>query len=382
MLAALQKKGAIQVCKSAQGQIISVVDWAKKQGVLNEFESEKELEKGVKNDPKKRHHDGTGATLDRHQINFVDNNLTIQNDEEIGNQNFDETSKRHQGGTKVSAIRGLNGEENKNKKNTGELKAENSLSANSLPEENLESKETGNQQSRESTRGEDLRRKEKISESKLSLVRSPDEFTVSGSSKKEIGFQEPTPQSSSAPPSRGKTSVGKKAQGNVELSQLVAAYVKGYQKRYQGVRPDVGGKVRGEMARYLADIPVERACQLIETYCEMVDEFFDKRKHDFTTFACQQNKVLVAHAAKKSSAVSTERVDEERVARAVDEKARRDASVAEGNRRIAMFDARFTTPELQQEAIEKFRNPGTTGKAAYYTAVYNFSNSENQVAAS
>lgn len=68
--------------------------------------------------------------------------------------------------------------------------------------------------------------------------------------------------------------------------------MKAYQARY-GVdaRPDLRGKVQGEIRRFVEETPLERACALIETYCAMNDRWFLTKCHDFGTFIANLSKV-------------------------------------------------------------------------------------------
>jgi hypothetical protein len=73
---------------------------------------------------------------------------------------------------------------------------------------------------------------------------------------------------------------------------FIGRYVLAYQKRYgASARPALGGKTQGEIKRFLEDTPMDRACALIATYCEMSDAWFITKGHDFTTFMSNLTKV-------------------------------------------------------------------------------------------
>lgn len=66
---------------------------------------------------------------------------------------------------------------------------------------------------------------------------------------------------------------------------FIGFYVTAYQKRYgKQCRPDVGGKAQGLMRAILKDIPLTRACQLIQVYCQMDVKWFITKAHDIGTF--------------------------------------------------------------------------------------------------
>jgi hypothetical protein len=77
--------------------------------------------------------------------------------------------------------------------------------------------------------------------------------------------------------------------------KFISAYVQAYKTKYgTGARPHLGGRTQGEIKRLLADIPIDRACALIETYCAMRDPWFETKAHDITTFIANLAKVGVA----------------------------------------------------------------------------------------
>lgn len=91
-------------------------------------------------------------------------------------------------------------------------------------------------------------------------------------------------ESAAAPPSQEKTPA--------PVSVFIGTYVKAYQKRYgEKARPDLSKKVLGQIEKFLVEKPMDRACRLIETYCEMNDSWFFTKAYDFGTFLENQSKV-------------------------------------------------------------------------------------------
>jgi hypothetical protein len=83
-------------------------------------------------------------------------------------------------------------------------------------------------------------------------------------------------------------------EGNVRspVGFFIGRYVKAYQKKYgEEARPDLRGEIQGKIKRFLVDTPIERACELIETYCQMQDQWFLTKAHDFDTFIANLSKV-------------------------------------------------------------------------------------------
>lgn len=73
---------------------------------------------------------------------------------------------------------------------------------------------------------------------------------------------------------------------------FIANYVNAYQQRYGGnTRPSLAGKVQGQIKRFIEETEIHRACELIQTYCQMSDPWFLTKAHDFTTFMENLNKV-------------------------------------------------------------------------------------------
>lgn len=80
-----------------------------------------------------------------------------------------------------------------------------------------------------------------------------------------------------------------------EVHQLISAYVDAFRARYgPKARPDVGGKVQGLMKTMLKDHPLPRLIALVQAFCQMDDDFFKKKCHDFPTLYCNIGKVQTA----------------------------------------------------------------------------------------
>lgn len=85
-------------------------------------------------------------------------------------------------------------------------------------------------------------------------------------------------------------------------SRFIAAYVLAYKRRYgEKARPDLSGKIQRLIKIFLADTPPDRALALIEKYCEMGDQWFLTKAHDFVTFTANLSKVGVALDTGKST---------------------------------------------------------------------------------
>lgn len=87
-----------------------------------------------------------------------------------------------------------------------------------------------------------------------------------------------------------------------KVSFFVGRYVKAYQKKYgKTARPDLRGKVQGQIRAFLKDVPLDRACSLIEVYLQMPDKWFETKCHDFSTFLENQNKIALGLDTGKSN---------------------------------------------------------------------------------
>lgn len=78
------------------------------------------------------------------------------------------------------------------------------------------------------------------------------------------------------------------------ISRFIATYAKAWNDRYKS-RPDLRGKVQGQIKTFLRDMPLNRSCELIQVYCQMDDPWFVKKCHDFTTFLENIGKVNIAY---------------------------------------------------------------------------------------
>lgn len=77
-------------------------------------------------------------------------------------------------------------------------------------------------------------------------------------------------------------------------ADFIATYVKCFQARYKGARPEISGKTAGQVKSFLAKFPIDRAKLLIQIYLQMEDPWFVKKHHDLTTFFENLNKITVA----------------------------------------------------------------------------------------
>jgi len=92
---------------------------------------------------------------------------------------------------------------------------------------------------------------------------------------------------------------------------FIIQYVQAYQARYGAkARPDLRGKTQGGIKRLLGEIPLERACNLIQIYLQMNDQWFLTKAHDFGTFAENLGKVgLALDTGKHTTASEARQVD-------------------------------------------------------------------------
>lgn len=87
----------------------------------------------------------------------------------------------------------------------------------------------------------------------------------------------------------------KKSQIGGEVHQLIGGYIDAFRLRYgKNARPDVGGRVQGQMKALLKDHPVPRLLALIQAFCQMDDPWFVKKAHDFPTLYENLGKVQTA----------------------------------------------------------------------------------------
>lgn len=78
-----------------------------------------------------------------------------------------------------------------------------------------------------------------------------------------------------------------------KANHFVGAYVKAYQTRYPGTRPEDlnDGKTRGQILAWIKEYPLERACELIQVYFQMDTKWFGAKGYDFITFRSNLNKI-------------------------------------------------------------------------------------------
>jgi hypothetical protein len=82
---------------------------------------------------------------------------------------------------------------------------------------------------------------------------------------------------------------------NIVVHEFIGVYVKAFKGRFgNNVRPDLSGKVQGQIKRFLAETKPERAKALIETYLSMKDHWFETKAYDFTTFLENLQKIGLA----------------------------------------------------------------------------------------
>ena len=60
------------------------------------------------------------------------------------------------------------------------------------------------------------------------------------------------------------------------------------------LRPQLTGKTLGEIKALLRAVPLDRAMELIRVYCQMDEDWFNTKQHDFTTFTNNLNGIAYA----------------------------------------------------------------------------------------
>lgn len=90
-----------------------------------------------------------------------------------------------------------------------------------------------------------------------------------------------------------KTDPATKEAQNQKARQFVGAYVKAYQAKFPDGRPEDlnDGKIRGQILNWIKEYPLDRACDLIQTYFQMDSKWFGTKGYDFLTFRNNLNKV-------------------------------------------------------------------------------------------
>lgn len=85
------------------------------------------------------------------------------------------------------------------------------------------------------------------------------------------------------------------AVANADASTFISKYIKAHQGRYGGKsRPNLTGKVQGQIKNLLKSISIDRAINLVEVYYQMDDAWFITKCHDFTTFVENLQKIGIA----------------------------------------------------------------------------------------
>lgn len=80
-----------------------------------------------------------------------------------------------------------------------------------------------------------------------------------------------------------------------QSSVLIGTYVKAYQGRYgPKARPEITGKAQGNCRAIVKDLGIDRACELIQVYLQINDQWFEKKNYDLVTFMENLNKISLA----------------------------------------------------------------------------------------
>lgn len=122
-------------------------------------------------------------------------------------------------------------------------------------------------------------------------LRIKKEETIKEESKGDVSELFPIPTSKKQPIANGKHSPPL-SEG---VGRFIGTYVKSFQTRYgDQVRPDLGGKVQGQIKTLLKGMPIDRACQLVQVYLQMEVPWFNTKCHDIGTFIENLNPVAIA----------------------------------------------------------------------------------------
>lgn len=82
---------------------------------------------------------------------------------------------------------------------------------------------------------------------------------------------------------------------DLSVSKFIGIYVKAFQRRFGNkARPDLSPKVQGQIKAFLKGRPIERSCDLIQTYFQMEDKWFQTKAYDFTTFTENIQKISIS----------------------------------------------------------------------------------------
>lgn len=104
-----------------------------------------------------------------------------------------------------------------------------------------------------------------------------------------------------------------KRRAAAKANSFVGAYVKAYQTRFPGSRPEDlhDPKVRGQIMALAKDYPIERLCELIQVYFQLEAKWFGTKGYDFMTF--RNNLQVIGQALDSGTDPSGAAVDWNRV---------------------------------------------------------------------
>ncbi len=78
-------------------------------------------------------------------------------------------------------------------------------------------------------------------------------------------------------------------------SLFIPKYIEAFQKRFgTQSRPDLSGRVLGQIKRLVGDVGLERSTNLVEKYFDIEDRWFQTKCYDFSTFIENIQKVSLA----------------------------------------------------------------------------------------
>lgn len=137
------------------------------------------------------------------------------------------------------------------------------------------------------------------------VKQTPSKPEANGVANAESPTPSPAPVPTPSPALKNKELKAAVAGAPSPSSQFIGAYVLAYRKRYgEKARPDIGGKVQGGIKRLLGGMPLERACEMIQVFLQMDDQWFLTKAHDFGTFEQNLTKVGLALDTGKSGGMA------------------------------------------------------------------------------